>query len=140
MDTAVIAKEIRGNLKKEFPTKEGYKFSVRIERFAGGSAINVSIMSAPFYPFLHTVEEDENRYREYAQVNDYYITDQGDGSFVSNATAYTAQGAQLLEKVIDILKFRHWDRSDVQSDYFSCNFYCHVEVGQWNKPFTVSEV
>lgn len=140
MDTTIVAKEIRISLKNTLPPQAGYKFSVRTEKFAGGSAITVSIMSAPFYPFLLTVEEDENRYNEYAQVNDYYITEQDDGSFISNATSYTPQGARLLVKVIDILKFRHWDRSDIQSDFFSCNFYCHVEVGQWDKPFTVKAV
>jgi hypothetical protein len=27
------------------------------------------------------------------------------------------------------------EESDVISDYYSTNFYYHLEVGKWNKPF-----
>ena len=57
-------------------------------------------------------------------VNQYYL----DSSFDGIALEY-------LEKAKSIMHVDHWDRSDIQSDYFNCAFFVNINVGRWNKPY-----
>jgi len=57
-------------------------------------------------------------------VNQYYL----DSSFSGIALEY-------LEKAKAIMHVDHWDRSDIQSDYFNCAFYVNISIGRWNKPY-----
>lgn len=57
-------------------------------------------------------------------VNQYYL----DSSFSGIALEY-------LEKAKAIMYADHWDKSDIQSDYFNCAYYIDVRVGKWNKPY-----
>jgi hypothetical protein len=57
-------------------------------------------------------------------VNQYYI----DNSFDGIALEY-------LEKAKSIMLVDHWDRSDIQSDYFNCAYYLNISIGRWNKPY-----
>lgn len=57
-------------------------------------------------------------------VNQYYL----DSSFSGIALEY-------LEKAKAIMYADHWDRSDIQSDYFNCAYYVNISIGRWNKPY-----
>ena len=57
-------------------------------------------------------------------VNQYYL----DSSFDGIALEY-------LEKAKSIMLVDHWDRSDIQSDYFNCAYYINISIGRWNKPY-----
>lgn len=57
-------------------------------------------------------------------VNQYYL----DSSFSGVALEY-------LEKAKAIMYADHWDKSDIQSDYFHCAYYVNINVGRWNKPY-----
>jgi hypothetical protein len=57
-------------------------------------------------------------------VNQYYL----DSSFSGIALEY-------LEKAKAIMYVDHWDKSDIQSDYFNCSYYVNINVGRWNKPY-----
>lgn len=57
-------------------------------------------------------------------VNQYYL----DSSFSGIALEY-------LEKAKAIMYVDHWDKSDIQSDYFHCAYYVSMQVGRWNKPY-----
>lgn len=57
-------------------------------------------------------------------VNHYYL----DSSFSGIALEY-------LEKAKAIMYVDHWDKSDIQSDYFHCAYYVSMQVGRWNKPY-----
>jgi hypothetical protein len=57
-------------------------------------------------------------------VNQYYL----DSSFDGIALEY-------LEKAKSIMLVDHWDRSDIQSDYFNCAYYLNISIGRWNKPY-----
>jgi hypothetical protein len=57
-------------------------------------------------------------------VNQYYL----DSSFDGVALEY-------LEKAKAIMHVDHWDKSDIQSDYFNCAYYVNINVGRWNKPY-----
>lgn len=57
-------------------------------------------------------------------VNQYYL----DSSFDGIALEY-------LEKAKSIMLVDHWDRSDIQSDYFNCAYYLNISIGRWNKGY-----
>ncbi len=57
-------------------------------------------------------------------VNQYYL----DSSFSGVALEY-------LEKAKEIMYAEHWDKSDVQTDYFHCSYYVNINIGRWNKPY-----
>lgn len=114
-----IAKEIRKHLKAVFG--KGWKFSV--VRDSGGSytaSITVSIMQAPVE--IRTVED------AYMQLNHYYP---------ENETRLTESGRAVFNLVTAIARYRHWDKSDPMVDYFNTNYYLHVQLGKWDRDFTV---
>ena len=57
-DTTAIAKMVRQQLKKEFPT---CKFSVTSKWFSGGSSISVALMTAPFQVFARDIDVNGNK-------------------------------------------------------------------------------
>lgn len=115
MNTKEIAKQIRKDLKEQI---KGSKFSTTISNYSGGSSITVALM-----------ESDESVIKtksDYIQVNHYYI-DESDH--------LTESGKEMMNKVMNIINKFHWDKSDSQTDYFNCNFYVHLHIGRWDKPF-----
>jgi hypothetical protein len=63
----------------------------------------------------------------YIQVNHYWLD-----------TAYTGRALEYLEKVKAIMAVDHWDKSDIQSDYFHCAYYMNINIGAWDKSFEVT--
>jgi hypothetical protein len=108
-------KETRDALKVAFPD---FKFMVR-KSHAGGSSINVSIMSGPL---------EFGNIREGANVNQYWVE-----------SHYEAHLVPFLEAVIKVIKFgsdRQWyDRSDAMTDYFDTAFYIDLEIGRFMQPY-----
>ena len=123
LSTKEIAKTVRQQLKKDFPE---CKFSVRYKSYAGGSNITCSLISAPFEVFTKGIEKDYDASKGYSQVNHYYI---------DKSDVYTDKAKEVLKKVTDMFTSFSYDDSDAQIDYFSTNFYFHLEVGNWDKPF-----
>jgi aconitase B len=114
--SAEEVKEIRNNLKAAFPAKDGYKFSVTRQH---GTEVSVSIMEAP-------IESKDS----YVQVNHYYI---------DNHYEDQPEWKEFLNKVSEIVHEKHWDKSDLQSDYFHCAFYVSINIGKWDRPFICSK-
>lgn len=117
MSTKDIAAEIRKDLKAAFPK---HRFSVRFSSYSGGSSITVGLASGP--DAFH-VESDGTI--KYVQINRYHST------FYSNP--------KFIDAVMKIVTKRHWDESDSQIDYFSTNFYIHLEQGRFDKPFVLTD-
>ena len=59
-------------------------------------------------------------------VNPYHYQDH----FSGDAKAF-------MQEVFAVMNGGNHDRSDIQSDYFDVGWYVDVNVGQWNKPYTV---
>ena len=106
-------KETREALKVAFPD---FKFMVR-KSHAGGSSINVSIMSGPV---------DFGDLDMPKAINSYHI-----------GSLFEGQQVKFLEAVTKVIKYgtsRQWyDNSDAMTDYFDTAFYLDVELGRWNK-------
>jgi len=102
----------RNAIKKAFPAKQGWKFSVTREHY---SSVNIILMQ---YPDNYDFEQDFNG------VNQYSIKDSDFGD----------KEKVVLNKMNDIAHDGHWDESDIQSDYFNCAFYVNLAIGKWDKP------
>ena len=63
----------------------------------------------------------------YDQVNPYHFQNHYDG----DARAF-------LSEVLAVMNDGNWDKSDIQSDYFNVGWYVDVNIGSWNKPYTVA--
>lgn len=142
--TKDIAADVRSTLKAELPE---WKFSVRTDNYTGGSSIDVSLMSGP-EQVIESYARPEDKHLPvpgYAQLNHYAFLNQM-GAWadmqerrISNGYVLTPKGWDVMERATKILAAHHWDKSDISTDYFHCNFYMHIQVGQWNKPFTVKQ-
>lgn len=126
--TKDIAKTVRESLKKELP---GWTFSVRTDH----TSIDVALMSGPV-----PVQEDSASWDTgYAQLNHYTLLlhthEEQEGR--CNGAKLTPQGWEVLAKAAEILSREHWDKSDIQTDYFHCNFYRNIAIGKWDKPYQV---
>ena len=128
MDIAQIAKEVRKQLKEEFPR---CKFSVTISRFSMGQSLDVSLMSAPFAAVRSNSKIGQDGY---AQLNQFRLRLEPH-DYMCNGVLLTAQAWHVMKRADEIANQRNWDNSDRQVDYFDVNFYFHANIGKWDKPF-----
>jgi hypothetical protein len=104
LDVKEIAKRVRADYKAKYSSE--YKFSVRIERFAGGQAIRVEIKEVPSSLVFFNKNYDRN------------------GSYHDpNNSEYTKEMSDLLDEVGAMVDAYRRSDSDGMIDYFSTNFY-----------------
>jgi hypothetical protein len=131
-DLKDIAKDIRGQLKKEFPQ---CKFSVNIDRFSMGESLLIALMNAPFAAFAKDVDVNGNPHDgDYAQLNQYQLRREPE-EHICNGVYLTPEAWAAMKRADEIQRQYNWDNSDLQTDYFDVNFYFHPQIGKWNKPF-----
>jgi len=52
---------------------------------------------------------------------------------------YNGDSYFFLKEIMDALKAANWyDRSDAQTDYFDTAYYYNVNIGNWQKPYVVT--
>lgn len=146
-----IAKIVRKQLKQEFPA---CKFSIRIQHYSGGQSLHIDLMEAPFEAILKQgsiidnefVSTEDQGYKEtkgYTQLNQYAFQDPYDdirpkGVSVpgwNNGTQLSREAWDTMKKVYEIARGFNYDDSDGMIDYFNTNFYLHLNIGKWDKPF-----
>lgn len=142
-----IAKKVRTHLRTQFPD---CKFSVTIERYSGGQSMNISLMEAPFKAILKkgsivnnefvSMQDQGYKFEHYGQLNQYTFSD--DYNSISLPIRGWNNGQQLSRKAWDVMKEAYkyavsfnYDDSDAMIDYFHTNFYLHLNIGKWDKPF-----
>ncbi len=101
-----VAVEVRRQLANYYPTKDGYKFSVRMSHY---NYIQVTIMRVPFK--VVNPKHNPRLYKPYASERE---------------PRYTPAGEELLKQVKAILEAYNYNDSDAMTDYFSVNFYSGV--------------
>ena len=111
-------KVIREELKKNFPSRLGWKLSIVRRDYL---SLSISIIQAPF-----ELRNDQNN--DYEQVNQYWIE-----------SRENKQSIPPLKKIFEIANKNNYNRSDVQSDYFDVGYYLNISIGHFGKPFTPSE-
>ncbi len=122
-----IAKLVRKQLKDKFPY---CKWSVTQEHYSGGASLNINLMEAPFEAFI----EDSNG-KGYAQINQYSLLDEYDEN--NNGYKITKTAYHTLQFAMKTADQYNFSDCDSQIDYFHVNFYLHLNIGKWNKPFQV---
>jgi len=147
-----ISKRIRQQLKQEFPS---YKFSVSKD----SGAINLNIMSGPkkltrSFDELseHTIwrytNETANRSVEelkslteenHSQISEHMNDDWEEDTW-NNGCFLTEEAHNFLRRVVEIANQWNWDNSDIMTDYFDVNYYLHLGIGKWDKPYIVSSM
>ena len=118
LSTKDVAQRIREYVKTSYPD---CKFSVTTHCASMCSSIHVALMSGPYAALVNGAD--------YVQVNQYYI--ERDDRLTDWARA-------VLLDVNDCIKSYHWDDCDGMIDYFDVNFYFDLDVGKWDKPYTVT--
>ena len=117
LDIKTIAKLVRTELAIEYPTTKGWKFSVKIERYAGGQSMNIFILSVPSDVFVY----DALTYEA------HFNTMNGEGG-AWDAMRHTNQWKEIFASIEAIQNQYNYDNSDSQTDYFDVNFYGHVSL------------
>jgi hypothetical protein len=75
------------------------------------------------------VAKDEMRKHYELQVNQYWIDEH-----------YTGVSLEFLKQVNEAMQAAdYYDRSDAQIDYFDTAYYYDINVGSWNKPYTLTK-
>ncbi len=108
----------RERIKKLFPTKKGWKFSITREHSSG---INLAILQAPIN-FLKETEQG------YLSINEYYISEN-----------FPKEQAEVLNQMYSILNKGNYNNSDSMTDYFDVGFYVNMSIGKWDKNFVYIE-
>lgn len=117
-----IAKEVRNELKKEFPSLE---FSVTKDEYSMGQSLYVNWMKG-FNPFV-TQELLEHGY---ISINHFYI---------ENESRITEEAKEVLKKVNEIANKNNWSRSD--GYHTNKNYYFNLAIGKntTDKKYQVTE-
>jgi len=75
------------------------------------------------------LNKDEMRKRYELDINPYWYHEH-----------YTGTALAFLSEIIPAMKGADWyDKSDAQIDYFDTAYYYDVNVGSWNKPYTLTK-
>lgn len=65
---------------------------------------------------------------DHLSVNTYHFKDQ-----------FAGRAKKFLEEVMAVMNTGNWDKSDIQTDYFNVGWYVDVNIGKWNKPYTMEQ-
>ena len=126
---AQIAPAVKAILKRY-----GVKGTLSTDRYS----ISLNIKSGPMDfigNYNETVERQPGGFRlgspaeKYIQMNNYWFRDHFSDKVVK----------KFLEEVLRAMNTGNHDNSDIQTDYFDVGWYVHVNVGKWNKPYTVEK-
>lgn len=110
-----VIEKVRASLKAKYPAKKGWKFSVTGVRT---SSINVKVMKAPESAKLPELHMD---------INQYWIKENAE------SCGWSPEFVKLAEDMNEIVHVDHWDKSEIQTDYFHCSYYINIGVGKWNR-------
>lgn len=133
-DIKTIAKEVKQELVRQYPK---CKWSVKIDRFSMGQSLKVALLSAPFLAFAKDTDCNGNPVRGYTQLNQYQFS-RPDDENVNNGAYLTPEAWDCLARAYKIASRDNWNNSDPQTDYFDVNYWLHMEIGNWDRPFVVS--
>lgn len=110
------------NLIKPILKKYGVKGTLAVRNH---STLVLNLKSGKIDFYKDFGKEEEAR-RFGIQVNPYWYKDH-----------FTGESKKFLSEVIPAMNAGNHDNSDIQSDYFDVGWYIDVNVGRWNKPYSV---
>lgn len=100
--------------------------STIVLKLTSGSIDFISDMNTQYFK----QELDKSEYKRYSfGINPYWYHEH-----------YTGDSLAFLSEIIPAMKSADWyDDSDAQIDYFNTAYYFDVNVGSWNKPYTLNK-
>ena len=110
-----IVELVRNWLKETYPR---YKFSVRRENY---NSIYITLMQADFEAFT-----EESGVKTYVDINPYHIEAETD---------LTERTREVMKNVCAFVQSYNFDDSDPMTDYYHTNFYLHLSVGTYKRPY-----
>ena len=124
-------KQVRNDLKAAFPSKSGWKFSVRKRH---SSSVDVVILKSP-------IDWEANLGTELQYNKDLsgVLTTEGEGlrscsiSF-PQADWFGGEAGKALKKILEIINVGNFDKSDIMTDYFHVGFYFDLTIGEYDRP------
>lgn len=123
---AALAPQIKAVLKKF-----GMKGSIAV-RHHSTLVVNVTAGKLDVIQNYHDTARPEYEREGYLQVNGYWLHDH-----------YTGDVRDFLVELKDAMMaspdgaVANHDRSDIMTDYFDVGWYLDINIGKWNKPFTL---
>lgn len=128
LNTKDIAKLVKTFCKTVYPT---CKFSITSDYHS----INIYLMEANFEVFAnesdkYTRYDDGTKLTANMQLNQFSILEN---------KKLTERAKTMFYNIHEYLKSYNYDNSDAMTDYFDTNFYEHLEIGKWDRPFKVVE-
>ena len=111
LSTKDIAEKVREFCKKTYP---GWKFSVRIHSFSGGSEINIDLKGGPFACPIINAENDSYTKKWGIQIH---------GSISEEENRVTEEVRKALSEVFSYANSFNFSDCDSQIDYFHVNFW-----------------
>lgn len=126
---AQIAPAVKAILKRY-----GVKGTLSTDRYS----LSLNIKSGPMDfigNYNETVQRQPGGFRlgspaeKYIQINNYWFRDHFSDKVIK----------KFLEEVLRAMNTGNHDNSNIQTDYFDVGWYVHVNVGKWNKPYTVEK-
>jgi hypothetical protein len=124
---AVIAEKVKPIL-----AKYGVKGTLKTDKYS--ITLTLKSGSIDFIGDLNSdrmrwdISKDDLRKDYNLSVNPYWFQEH-----------YNGDSYFFLKEVIDALKAADWyDRSDAQVDYFDTAYYYNVNIGNWQKPYVVT--
>jgi hypothetical protein len=124
-----IAEKVKPILKKY-----GVKGSLKTDRLS----ITLTIKSGPI-DFIGDFNQDRSGRPDIPkeELRKHYSLDINPYWFQEH---FGGESYHFLKEVITALKSGDWyDNSDAQIDYFDTAYYYHVNVGNWQTPYTITK-
>lgn len=115
-DLQKLAKIFRDWLRKVYPA---CKFSVVTSR--GYRTVEISLSVADFNPFT-----GENK--KHYDISRYDVEEDPE---------LTDRAKDMFANIRNYVNTYNYDHSDLMSDYYDTNFYIHLGIGQYEKPFKI---
>jgi hypothetical protein len=121
-------------LVKSICKKYGIKASLAV-RHHSTLVLNVKSGTIDFISnFNETIENRPGGFRNGSpaekslQINTYWYHEH-----------FSGKAKKFLSEILQVMNSGNHNNSDIQSDYFDVGWYVDVNIGQWNKPYTVTE-
>lgn len=128
---AYVSQELKAKIApkiKAICKKYGVKASLAV-RHHSTLVLNVKAGKVDFITDFNENNHNSPRFEPAVgsiQVNPYHYKDHFGG-----------ESYHFLKEVIPAMNDGNWDKSDIQTDYFNVGWYIDVNIGKWNKPYTL---
>lgn len=136
---AYVSQELKAKLAptiKAICKKYGVKASLAVRNHST-LCLNIKSGKVDFVESFNRLGEEELRpsYNQFRPVTNGCI----DVNPYHYKSHFDGKALKFLSEVIPAMNTGNHDNSDIQTDYFDIGWYIDVNIGKWNKPYTVEK-